>query len=187
MPVTLRVRPCSIRSHWSPIRWPQGLDDSESVDWLRGHQDEHRRCSIAAPSSTSTAVRAWWTTRIWRAPTPTSTRASKSDVDGLRKVFRQFSFPGGIPSHVAAETPGSIHEGGELSYAQVHAYGAAFDNPDVVVACVIGDGEAEPAATSVTGHSLGLDYRRPISGDWGQERSTSAAADTGPPRRGSSS
>ena len=65
------------------------------------------------------------------------------DTDGLRKLFRQFSFPGGIPSHVAAETPGSIHEGGELGYALVHAYGAAFDHPDLVVACVIGDGEAE--------------------------------------------
>ena len=82
----------------------------------------------------------------------------------MRTLFRQFSFPGSIPSHVAAETPGSIHEGGELGYALVHAYGAAFDNPELVVACVIGDGEAEPAATSVTGTSLGLDYRRPISG-----------------------
>ena len=79
-------------------------------------------------------------------------------------MFRQFSFPGSIPSHVAAETPGSIHQGGELGYALVHAYGAAFDNPELVVACVIGNGEAEPAATSVTGTSLGLDYRRPISG-----------------------
>jgi phosphoketolase len=65
---------------------------------------------------------------------------------GMRALFRQFSFPGGIPSHVAPETPGSIHEGGELGYALVHAYGAAFDNPDLVVACVVGDGEAE------TGH-----------------------------------
>jgi xylulose-5-phosphate/fructose-6-phosphate phosphoketolase len=63
-------------------------------------------------------------------------------TSGLRKLFRQFSFPGGIPSHVAAQTPGSIHEGGELGYSLVHAYGAAFDNPDLVVACVIGDGEA---------------------------------------------
>jgi xylulose-5-phosphate/fructose-6-phosphate phosphoketolase len=63
--------------------------------------------------------------------------------DGMRQLFRQFSFPGGIPSHVAAEVPGSIHEGGELGYALSHAYGAAFDNPDLVVACVIGDGEAE--------------------------------------------
>ncbi|MEU5567816.1 phosphoketolase family protein [Micromonospora musae] len=65
------------------------------------------------------------------------------DEDGMRRLFRQFSFPGGIPSHVAAEVPGSIHEGGELGYALSHAYGAAFDHPDLVVACVIGDGEAE--------------------------------------------
>ena len=67
----------------------------------------------------------------------------EEDAEGLRKLFRQFSFPGGIPSHVAAQTPGSIHEGGELGYSLVHAYGAAFDNPDLVVACVVGDGEAE--------------------------------------------
>ncbi len=72
------------------------------------------------------------------------------DEEGLRALFRQFSFPGGIPSHVAPETPGSIHEGGELGYALAHAFGAAFDNPDLVVACVVGDGEAEtgPLATS---------------------------------------
>src|SRR5262247_3250520 len=71
------------------------------------------------------------------------------DEDGMRKLFKQFSFPGGIPSHVAPETPGSIHEGGELGYALSHAYGAAFDNPDLFVACVVGDGEAEtgPLAT----------------------------------------
>lgn len=72
------------------------------------------------------------------------------NADGMRKLFRQFSFPGGIPSHVAPETPGSVHEGGELGYALVHAYGAAFDNPDLIVACVVGDGEAEtgPLAAS---------------------------------------
>jgi xylulose-5-phosphate/fructose-6-phosphate phosphoketolase len=72
------------------------------------------------------------------------------DEPGLRQLFRQFSFPGGIPSHVAPETPGSIHEGGELGYALAHAYGAVFDNPDLLVACVVGDGEAEtgPLATS---------------------------------------
>ncbi|GAS87241.1 phosphoketolase family protein [Mycolicibacterium brisbanense] len=75
------------------------------------------------------------------------------DTEGLRKLFRQFSFPGGIPSHVAAETPGSIHEGGELGYALVHAYGAAFDNPDLVVACVIGDGEAETGPLAASWHS----------------------------------
>ena len=72
------------------------------------------------------------------------------DEEGLRRLFRQFSFPGGIPSHVAPETPGSINEGGELGYSLAHAFGAAFDNPDLLVACVVGDGEAEtgPLATS---------------------------------------
>lgn len=75
------------------------------------------------------------------------------DADGLRKLFRQFSFPGGIPSHAAPETPGSIHEGGELGYALVHAYGAAFDNPDLIAACVIGDGEAETGPLATSWHS----------------------------------
>jgi xylulose-5-phosphate/fructose-6-phosphate phosphoketolase len=75
------------------------------------------------------------------------------DVDGLRRLFRQFSFPGGIPSHVAAEIPGSIHEGGELGYSLAHAYGAAFDNPDLVVACVVGDGEAETGPLATSWHS----------------------------------
>jgi xylulose-5-phosphate/fructose-6-phosphate phosphoketolase len=68
------------------------------------------------------------------------------DEDGIRKLFRQFSFPGGIPSHVAPETPGSIHEGGELGYSLSHAFGAAFDDPDLLVACIVGDGEAETGA-----------------------------------------
>ncbi|HEU0023496.1 MAG TPA: phosphoketolase family protein [Thermoleophilaceae bacterium] len=75
------------------------------------------------------------------------------DEDGLRELFRQFSFPGGVPSHVAPETPGSIHEGGELGYALVHAYGAAFDNPDLVVCCVVGDGEAETGPLATSWHS----------------------------------
>ncbi|MGZ4178665.1 MAG: phosphoketolase family protein, partial [Solirubrobacteraceae bacterium] len=75
------------------------------------------------------------------------------DEQGLRRLFRQFSFPGGIPSHVAPETPGSIHEGGELGYSLVHAYGAAFDNPDLIVACVIGDGEAETGPLAASWHS----------------------------------
>lgn len=75
------------------------------------------------------------------------------DEAGMRKLFRQFSFPGGIPSHVAPETPGSIHEGGELGYALVHAYGAAFDNPDLIVACVVGDGEAETGTLAASWHS----------------------------------
>ncbi len=75
------------------------------------------------------------------------------DGEGMRRLFRQFSFPGGIPSHVAPETPGSIHEGGELGYALSHAYGAAFDNPDLVVCCVIGDGEAETGPLATSWHS----------------------------------
>jgi xylulose-5-phosphate/fructose-6-phosphate phosphoketolase len=75
------------------------------------------------------------------------------DADGMRKLFKQFSFPGGIPSHVAPETPGSIHEGGELGYAVSHAYGAAFDNPDLIVACVVGDGEAETGPLAAAWHS----------------------------------
>ena len=78
------------------------------------------------------------------------------DVEGMRRLFRQFSFPGGIPSHAAPETPGSINEGGELGYSLSHAYGAALDNPGLIVACVIGDGEAEtgPLATSWHGNKF---------------------------------
>jgi xylulose-5-phosphate/fructose-6-phosphate phosphoketolase len=75
------------------------------------------------------------------------------DTEGIQKLFKQFSFPGGIPSHAAPETPGSIHEGGELGYAVSHAYGAAFDNPDLVVACVVGDGEAETGPLATAWHS----------------------------------
>jgi len=75
------------------------------------------------------------------------------DEEGMQALFKQFSFPGGIPSHVAPETPGSIHEGGELGYALSHAFGAAFDNPDLIVACVVGDGEAETGALATSWHS----------------------------------
>src|SRR6202046_4722886 len=75
------------------------------------------------------------------------------DKDGIKRLFRQFSWPYGIPSHVAPETPGSIHEGGELGYSLVHSYGAAFDNPDLIVACIIGDGEAETGALATSWHS----------------------------------
>src|SRR5687768_375285 len=76
-----------------------------------------------------------------------------ADAEGMKALFKQFSFPGGIPSHAAPETPGSIHEGGELGYALSHAYGAALDNPDLVVACVIGDGEAETGPLAASWHS----------------------------------
>ena len=75
------------------------------------------------------------------------------DEEGMKKLFKQFSFPGGIPSHVAPETPGSIHEGGELGYALLHAYGAVFDNPDLIACCVIGDGEAETGPLAASWHS----------------------------------
>jgi len=77
----------------------------------------------------------------------------RRDEEGLRRLFRQFSFPGGIPSHVAPETPGSIHEGGELGYSLLHAYGAAFDNPELLALCVIGDGEAETGPLAASWHS----------------------------------
>src|SRR5215468_5534196 len=83
-------------------------------------------------------------------------------VDGLRRLFRQFSTPYGVPSHVSVPTPGSIHEGGELGYALMHGFGAAFDNPDLLVACVVGDGEAE------TG---------PLEGSWKCIRFLNAARD----------
>ena len=75
------------------------------------------------------------------------------DTQGMQRLFRQFSFPGGIPSHVAPETPGSIHEGGELGYALLHAYGAVFDNPDLIACCVVGDGEAETGPMATSWHS----------------------------------
>jgi xylulose-5-phosphate/fructose-6-phosphate phosphoketolase len=79
--------------------------------------------------------------------------AITQDEEGMRRLFKQFSFPGGVPSHVAPEVPGSIHEGGELGYALSHAFGAAFDNPDLVVACVVGDGEAETGPLATAWHS----------------------------------
>ncbi len=83
------------------------------------------------------------------------------DEAGLKRLFKQFSFPGGIPSHVAPETPGSIHEGGELGYSLAHAYGAAFDNPNLIVACVVGDGEAETGPLATGWH--GNKFLNPVS------------------------
>ena len=77
----------------------------------------------------------------------------EQDRDGIKRLFRRFSWPYGIPSHVAPETPGSIHEGGELGYSLLHAYGAAFDNPDLIVACIVGDGEAETGALATSWHA----------------------------------
>ena len=75
------------------------------------------------------------------------------DEEGMRRLFRQFSFPGGIPSHASPDTPGSIHEGGELGYALFHAYGAVFDNPHLITCCVVGDGEAETGPLATSWHS----------------------------------
>ena len=75
------------------------------------------------------------------------------DEEGMRRLFRQFSFPGGIPSHASPDTPGSIHEGGELGYALFHAYGAGFDNPHLITCCVVGDGEAETGPLATSWHS----------------------------------
>ncbi|WP_030433355.1 phosphoketolase family protein [Allokutzneria albata] len=97
------------------------------------------------PAALATA----WLDRTYSEVYPQVSR----DAEGMRELFRQFSFPGGVPSHVAPETPGSVHEGGELGYALAHAYGAAFDNPDLVVACVIGDGEAETGPLAASWHS----------------------------------
>ena len=79
--------------------------------------------------------------------------AIEQNRNGMERLFRQFSWPNGIPSHVSPETPGSIHEGGELGYSLAHAFGAAFDNPDLIVACIVGDGEAETGALAASWHS----------------------------------
>ena len=98
-----------------------------------------------------------WLEGSWTSTYPTTTQ----DEAGMARLFKQFSFPGGIPSHVASEVPGSINEGGELGYSLSHAYGAAFDNPDLVVACVVGDGEAETGPLATSWHSNRfLDTRR---------------------------
>jgi xylulose-5-phosphate/fructose-6-phosphate phosphoketolase len=95
------------------------------------------------------AVAGCWLDGTYSDTYPSITR----DEKGMARLFRQFSFPGGIPSHVAPETPGSIHEGGELGYSLAHAHGAAFDNPDLLVACVVGDGEAETGPLAAAWHS----------------------------------
>ena len=82
------------------------------------------------------------------------------DSEGMRLLFRQFSSPGGVPSHAGPHVPGSINEGGELGYSLVHAFGAAFDNPDLIVACVIGDGEAETGRSKADGRALSFSTRR---------------------------
>ena len=99
------------------------------------------------------AARGWSPMPISKARTAKSIPTSRKTWSGMQRLFKQFSFPGGIPSHVAPETPGSIHEGGELGYALSHAFGAAFDNPDLIVAVVVGDGEAETGPLATSWHS----------------------------------
>ncbi len=99
------------------------------------------------------ALRLRCRTAIWRVFTPRCIRIRARDVAGLQKFFRQFSFPGGIGSHCTPETPGSIHEGGELGYSLSHGFGAAFDNPDLIVSVVVGDGEAETGPLATSWHS----------------------------------
>ena len=94
-----------------------------------------------------------WAIRTSRAPTARSIRTSARTRPGFASCSKQFSFPGGIPSHASPECPGSIHEGGELGYSLSHAFGAVFDNPDLIVACVVGDGEAETGPLATAWHS----------------------------------
>ena len=153
-PAAPRTAPASstpsrgLLGHWGTTPGPQPP--------VRAPQPGHPQSTTSTSSSCAvlaTADRRWSPAPISRAPTPSSTRTSGRDEDGLHKLFRQFSFPGGIPSHAAATTPGSINEGGELGYSLVHAYGAVFDNPDLIAACVIGDGEAETGALATSWHS----------------------------------
>ncbi|WP_328988894.1 phosphoketolase family protein [Kribbella sp. NBC_01245] len=113
-------------------------------------QRERRMLYVIGPGHGGPAIVAnTWLEGSWTEVYPNTTR----DLAGMGRLFKQFSFPGGIPSHVAPEVPGSINEGGELGYSLSHAYGAAFDNPDLVVACVIGDGEAESGPLATSWHS----------------------------------
>ena len=119
---------------------------------------------------------------VWSEVYPNVTQ----DEAGLKKLFKQFSFPGGISSHVAPTTPGSIHEGGELGYSLSHAFGAAFDNPDLIVACVIGDGEAEtgPLATVVAVQQVSQsDHRRRRAADPAPQRLQDQQSDSAGPHR----
>ena len=119
---------------------------------------------------------------VWSEVYPNVTQ----DEAGLKKLFKQFSFPGGISSHVAPTTPGSIHEGGELGYSLSHAFGAAFDNPDLIVACVIGDGEAEtgPLATVVAVQQVSRsDHRRRRAADPAPQRLQDQQSDGAGPHR----
>jgi xylulose-5-phosphate/fructose-6-phosphate phosphoketolase len=113
-------------------------------------RDDLDRMYVTGPGHGGPAILA----NVWLEGSYTETYSSITrDGEGMQQLFRQFSFPGGVPSHVAPETPGSIHEGGELGYSITHAFGAAFDNPELIVACVVGDGEAETGPLATSWHS----------------------------------
>ena len=117
-----------------------------------GHQEVRPRHDLRLRPRTRRARR-WWPTPTSRARTARSIPTSARTRPDCGSSFRQFSFPGGIPSHASPECPGSIHEGGELGYSLSHSFGAAFDNPDLIVACVVGDGEAETGPLATAWHS----------------------------------
>ena len=140
-PLTLaHVKP-RLLGHWGT---------TPGLNFVYVHLNRDHQAGATSTCSTSPARdmagRGWSPTPGSKAAIPSSTPKSPGTLAGMKRLFKQFSFPGGIPSHVAPETPGSINEGGELGYCLSHAYGAAFDNPDLIVACVVGDGEAETGA-----------------------------------------
>ena len=145
------ARAAQARAHQEPPAGPLGRKSRTGFTYIHLNRLIKKydldMIFLAGPG---TARRAFWRRSIWRAPTPRSIRTRARTSEGLREFFKEFSFPGGIGSHCTPETPGSIHEGGELGYVLSHACGAAFDNPDLIVAAVVGDGEAEtgPLATS---------------------------------------
>ena len=160
----------------NPLKEPLQGAHQAAAPWSLGH-DARPQLHLRAPEPANQKAgprhdlyhrTGAWGHRGW-SPTPTSKAlTAKSipqvspDEEGMKRLFTQFSFPGGIPSHVAPETPGSIHEGGELGYALSHAYGAAFDNPDLIVACVVGDGEAETGPLATSWHSN--KFLNPVNG-----------------------
>jgi xylulose-5-phosphate/fructose-6-phosphate phosphoketolase len=114
--------------------------------------DQAMMCVIGPGHGGPAALANTWLEGTYSRVYPSVTR----DAAGMGRLFRQFSFPGGVPSHVAPETPGSIHEGGELGYSLSHAHGAAFDSPDLIVACVVGDGEGETGDRDISSASASV-------------------------------
>ena len=145
--------PCARRAREAAAARPLWHGPGLNLIWAHMNRAIRAReldaISSAAPVTAARASSRAPTSRTYTERYPQVTL----DEPGLKRLFRQFSFPGGIPSHAAPETPGSIHEGGELGYSLAHAYGAAFDNPDLIVCCVVGDGEAETGPLAASWHS----------------------------------